>query len=202
MSFLFYIQKPGSREWDYLVLGSILYLIPKNFYIFFTFFHVINSSINGVSITANAAYDSRVINMGADKNAVGLQWTSVGMDMSVDNINIGTIAMVSSLDTVNSNSGKLHILAVIPGSDGSYSISDIANYKTIVISLVRGNSIIGNTLIPKDIFVLGSQHITSGYLSFADIDFRGVAINYVSATSVSAYFKHQGTYDCVIYGLK
>ena len=46
MSFLFYIQKPGSREWDYLVLGSILYLILKYFHIFITFFPSINSSLD------------------------------------------------------------------------------------------------------------------------------------------------------------
>jgi len=48
MSFLFYIQKPGSREWDYLVLGSILYLILKYFHIFITFFPSINSSLDTI----------------------------------------------------------------------------------------------------------------------------------------------------------
>lgn len=45
MSFLFYIQKPGSRKWDCLVLGSIVYLILKFFYISLTFFHLLNSSL-------------------------------------------------------------------------------------------------------------------------------------------------------------
>jgi len=111
---------------------------------------------------------------------------------------------VGTIDWLEISSlGKLHILSVIAGSDGSYPILDMTNYNTIVVSLVRGNSIIGNTLIPKDIFVLGSQHITNGQLSFADTDFKAVAVSYIGNTSkVAVYFKHQGTYDCVIYGLK
>jgi len=58
MSFLFYIQKPGSRKWDYLVLGSILCLILKYFHIFLTFFPSINSSLSvaaaGFSLNAPA----------------------------------------------------------------------------------------------------------------------------------------------------